>query len=56
MDRTTVFEYDMRVTKLLLHNTDQNVFIYGDNTQLMLEMKLCVFTLQDKIISSLVDI
>jgi len=57
LDRTiVVFEYGMRITKLLLHNTDQTVFNYGANTQLMLEMKLCMFTMQDKFISSLVDI
>jgi len=46
----------MRITKLLLYNTDQSVFNHDDNTQLMLIMKFCMFTMRDKIISSLVDI
>jgi len=47
----------MRIRKLLLYNTDQSIFNYGDNnTQLMLETKLYIFTMLDKIVSSLVDI
>jgi len=46
----------MRITKLLLYNTDQSVFNYDDNRQLMFETKLCMCIMQDKIISSLVDI